>query len=234
MTEKTSQKAQGSKSRIGGASIAWVTLFGALIGVAALIPVFPYVGGGGFVPLATPLCAIAPLLLGPIGGIVSAIVGGIIGMFIAPAAYPMQLIDVICVAAVPALFVALVLENGRLWKVTVPLFAVVGLAGYLVPFYIPGKAGGFGAVPEPVYFLLAAYYWIPSTIIAVTPLGTRLIPKWVRSRNRVERYGGIFLGVLAAMLVWWMPFTRPWWYVSNFSAELGVATHIGYSRPSPL
>ncbi len=230
MAEKTSEKVSGGATgRIGGASIAWVTLFGALIGVAALVPIFPYVGGGGYVPLATPLCAIAPLLLGPIGGIVAAAIGGVIGMFIAPAAYPMQLVDVLCAAMIPAILVGLVIKGDRLWKLTVPLFVVIGLAGYLVPFYIPGAAAGFGKVPEPLYFLLGGYYWIPSAIIAASPLGTRLIPRWVRSQNRAERYGGIFLAVLISLLVWWMPFTRPWWYVSHFSSELAVATHIGYS-----
>ncbi|MDI7274664.1 MAG: hypothetical protein QME94_01660, partial [Anaerolineae bacterium] len=219
----------GAKGRIGGASIAWVTLFGALCGVTALVPIFPYVGGGGYVPLTTPLCAIAPLLLGPIGGVVAALIGGVIGMFLAPAANPMGLIDVALTAGYPALLVALVVKNARLWKFTAPFFVVNGIAGYLVPFYLPGAAGGFGRVPEPLYFLLAALYWIPSTIIVLSPLGTRLMPKWILSSNRAERYGGIFLAVLVSLFVWWLPWTRVYWYAFHFSAELGVATHIAYS-----
>jgi len=230
MEEKTTEKVSaGAKGRIGGASIAWVTLYGALCGVLGLVPIFPYIGGGGYVPLTTPFCAIAPFLLGPVGGIVAAIVGGVIGMFIAPAAYPMQLLDVLLNAVLPAALVALMLEDKRWWKITVPLFIVIGVAGWLVPFYVPGAAAGFGKVPEPLYFIMAALYWLPSTIIAATPLGTRLIPKWVHSEKRPERYGGIFLAVLAAMFVWWLPWTRPYWYLFNFSAELGVATHIAYS-----
>jgi len=230
MEEKTTEKVSaGARGRIGGASIAWVTLYGALCGVLGLVPIFPYVGGGGYVPLTTPFCAIAPFLLGPLGGIAAAIVGGVIGMFIAPAAYPLQLVDVILNAALPAALVALMLENKRWWKLTVPLFIIIGIAGWLVPFYVPGAAAGFGKVPEPLYFIMAALYWLPSTIIAATPLGTRLIPQWVRSEKRTERYGGIFLAVLAATFVWWLPWTRPYWYLFNFSAELGVATHVAYS-----
>jgi hypothetical protein len=179
MSEQQTEKVSGGRTggRIGGASIAWVTLFGALIGVLSLVPIFPYVGGGGYVPLATPFAAIAPLLLGPIGGIVSAIIGGVIGMFIAPAAYPLQVVDVIIGAAAPAILVALMIKDNRYWKITVPLFVVIGIVGWLVPFYVPGVAGGFGKVPEPLYFIICALYWIPSTIIAVTPLGTRLIPQ---------------------------------------------------------
>jgi len=88
-------KETSQSMRIGGASIAWITLYGALCGVTSLIPVFPYVGGGGYVPLQTMFSAIAPVLLGGVGGIVAATVGGIIGMFIAPAAFPLQLVDVI-------------------------------------------------------------------------------------------------------------------------------------------
>ncbi len=226
MSEKVSG---GARGRIGGASIAWVTLFGALCGVTALVPIFPYVGGGGYVPLTTPLCAIAPLLLGPIGGIVAAVIGGVIGMFLAPAANPMGLIDVALTAVYPALLVALVVKNARLWKYTAPFFVLNGIAGYLVPFYVPGAAGGFGRVPEPLYFLLAGLYWIPSTVIVLSPLGTRLIPKWVLSRNRAERYGGIFLAVLVSLFIWWLPWTRVYWYAFHFSAELGVATHVAYS-----
>jgi hypothetical protein len=230
MEEKTTEKVSaGATGRIGGASIAWVTLYGALCGVLGFVPIFPYVGGGGYVPLTTPFCAIAPLLLGPWGGIVAAIVGGVIGMFIAPAAYPLQVVDIFLNAAIPAILTALMIKDNKLWKITVPLFIVVGIVGWLVPFYVPGEAGGFGKVPEPLYFIMAALYWVPSTIIAATPLGTRLIPKWVVSKNRAERYGGVFLAILAATFIWWLPWTRPYWYLFNFSSELGVATHIGYS-----
>jgi hypothetical protein len=150
-------------------------------------------------------------------------------MFIASAAYPLQLVDVIIGAASPAILVALMIEGKRFWKVSVPLFIVIGIAGWLVPFYIPGAAGGFGRVPEPLYFILTALYWVPSTIIAASPLGRRLIPEWVRSNQRKQRYAGIFLAILAALLVWWIPWTRPYWYLFNFSSELGVATHLAYS-----
>jgi hypothetical protein len=55
MEEKTTEKVSaGARGRIGGASIAWVTLYGALCGVLGLVPIFPYVGGGGYLPLTTP------------------------------------------------------------------------------------------------------------------------------------------------------------------------------------
>lgn len=222
-------KESGVRARIGGASIAWVTLYGALCGVTALVPIFPYVGGGGYVPLATPFSAIAPLLLGSWGGIVAAIIGGLIGMFIAPAAFPLQLVDVIIGGAAPAIFVALAINNDRYWKITVPVFALVGLFGILFPYYVPGAAAGFGQPPQPLYLLLTAIYWLPPLIITATPLGIRYVPQWARQTDRVKRYIGIFLAMLAGMLIWWIPWTRPYWYVFNYSVDLGIATHIGYS-----
>jgi hypothetical protein len=94
---------------IFGTPIAWIAVYGALIGVTSLVPVLPYAGGGGFWPLATPLAGIAPLILGPVGGIVAAVVGGIIGMFIAPPAYPLGIIDAVSVVVLPAIFVGLAL-----------------------------------------------------------------------------------------------------------------------------
>jgi len=41
MEEKTTEKVRRTTSRIGGVSIAWVTLFGALCGVTGLVPIFP-------------------------------------------------------------------------------------------------------------------------------------------------------------------------------------------------
>src|SRR3989304_2473010 len=149
MEERQPVKVRSTTSQIGGVSIAWVTLFGALLGVTGLVPIFPYVGGGGYVPLTTPLAAIAPLLMGPVGGVVSALVGGVIGMFIAPAAYPLQVVDVFLNAVLPAPFVAPMIRADRYWKVNVPLFVVIGIAGWLVPFYIPGEAAGFRQGPGP-------------------------------------------------------------------------------------
>lgn len=229
MDEKTRHRASaGGTRQISATSITWVTLYGALCGVFGLVPIFPYVGGGEYVPLTTPLCAIAPLLLGPVGGVASSVLGGIIGLFVAPEAYPLHVVDIALNAALPALLTALVLKNSRLWKVNIPLFIAIGIAGWLVPFYLPGEAGGFGAVPEPLYFIMAAIYWVPSTTIVVTPLGRRLMPRWVRSDQRVERYGGVFLIVMAALFVWWLPWTRPYWYREGFSPALGVTTHLRY------
>jgi hypothetical protein len=229
MAQKTSEKVKVSGG-IAGASIAWMTLYGALCGVTALIPIFPYVGGGGYVPLQTVFSAIAPLLLGPVGGIISATVGGVIGMFIAPAAFPLQLVDVILTGALPALFVGLAANNDRWWKYSVLAAVLVGIFGTLFPFYVPGASAGFQQ-PENfiTYAILPAYYWLIPLLILITPLGRKMMPNWMHSTDRRQRYAGIFLAVLSGMLIWFMPWSLPYWYVFKYEVALGIATFVGYT-----
>ncbi len=226
MTEPIVKEAQ---KRVGGASVAWVTLFGALTGVTALVPIFPYVGGGGYVPLLVPFAAMAPLLLGPIGGITSSVIGGAIGMFLAPAAFPLGVLDVFVTAVVPAIYSALTVNNDRYWKINAAAMAVGGAVGLLVPYYIPGAAAGFERPTTIVYPALSAMYWLPSLLIVLSSLGRRLVPEWSRSNNARLRYLGILIVYLASLWVWWNPWTRPYWYLEKFPLALGIATCIGYS-----
>lgn len=218
-----------AQKRVGGASAAWITLFGALTGVTALVPIFPYVGGGGYVPLAVPFAAMAPLLLGPVGGVTAALIGGLIGMFLAPAGFPLGLVDVLVTAITPALFVALTVNNDKFWKWNLVLMAIAGAIGLLVPFYVPGPAAGFEKPANLVYPALSAIYWLPSLVIILTPLGRKYVPEWSRSGNRTLQYLGILIAYLAALWIWWNPWTRPYWYVFKYPLALGIATCIGYS-----
>jgi hypothetical protein len=221
--------------RIGGASIAWVTLYGALCGVTSLIPVFPYVGGGGYVPLQTMFSAIAPMLLGGVGGVVAATVGGIIGMFIAPAAFPLQLVDVVLTGLLPALAVWLMMDaNKRRW-LPVAWCIVVGIFGTLFPFYVPGTAAGF-AQPANfiVYFLMVAFYWLIPLIIVLTPLGSKMMPAWIRGQNRKYKYIGIGLTFITGLFTWFLPWSLPYWYVYTYEPSMGSATLLGYMWWVPL
>jgi hypothetical protein len=233
MEVRKSTTAQGM--RIGGASIAWITLYGALCGVTALIPIFPYVGGGGYVPLQNMFSAIAPILLGPVGGIVSATVGGIIGMFIAPGAFPLQLVDVILTGTLPAMVVALMVNAHQRWGLAVAWTILVGIIGTLFPFYVPGASAGFAQPPNAVvYFLLVAYYWAIPLIVLLTPLGRRLIPEWARSEDRQRKYIGLLLAFLLGLFTWFLPWSLPYWYVYEYTPAAGVATLIGYMWWVPL
>jgi hypothetical protein len=221
--------------RIGGASIAWITLYGALCGVTSLIPVFPYVGGGGYVPLQTMFSAIAPILLGGVGGIVAATVGGVIGMFIAPAAFPLQLVDVILTGTLPALVVMLMMNSHMRWLWAVIWCVVIGIFGTLFPFYVPGAAAGFATPANPVtYVLLVAYYWVIPLIILISPLGRKLVPEWIRGQDRKYKYIGLFITFICGLFTWFLPWSLPYWYVYAYAPAAGVATLIGYMWWVPL
>jgi len=228
-------KEKSQSMRIGGASIAWITLYGALCGVTSLIPVFPYVGGGGYVPLQTMFSAIAPILLGGVGGIVAATVGGIIGMFIAPAAFPLQLVDVFLTGTLPAFAVMVMMDaNKRLW-LALAWTILVGILGTVFPFYIPGGSAGFAAPANPVtYFLLVAYYWVIPLIIILLPMTRKNIPEWIRGQDRKFKYIGLAITYIIGLFTWFLPWSLPYWYVYQYEPSMGVATLIGYMWWVPL
>ncbi len=228
-------KETSQSMRIGGASIAWITLYGALCGVTSLIPVFPYVGGGGYVPLQTMFSAIAPILLGGVGGIVAATVGGIIGMFIAPAAFPLQLVDVFLTGTLPAFAVMVMMDaRTRLW-LALAWSILVGILGTLFPFYIPGSSAGFAAPANPVtYFLMVAYYWVIPLVIILLPLGRKNMPEWIRGQDRKFKYIGLGLTYLIGLFTWFLPWSLPYWYVYQYEPSMGVATLLGYMWWVPL
>jgi hypothetical protein len=221
--------------RIGGASIAWITLYGALCGVTSLIPVFPYVGGGGYVPLQTMFSAIAPILLGGVGGIVAATVGGENGMIISPAAFPLQLVDVVLTGTLPALVVMLMMNSHMRWLWAAIWCVVIGIFGTLFPFYVPGAAAGFATPANPVtYVLLVAYYWVIPLIILISPLGRKLVPEWIRGQDRKYKYIGLFITFICGLFTWFLPWSLPYWYVYAYAPAAGVATLIGYMWWVPL
>lgn len=216
------------------APAAWITLYGALTGVTALIPIFPYVGGGGYVPLLVPFAAMAPLLLGVKGGITAASIGGLIGMFLAPGAFPLGLLDVVITSISAALMTSLVLNADRLWKAAIGVITGVAIFSLLFPYYIPGAAVGFESPPQPWFWLLSSYYWLPSLLVVASPLGQRFIPAWRASPDRSQRYIAVFLVMVAGLLLWWNPWTRPYWYIFNYPVGLGMATLIGYTWWVPV
>jgi hypothetical protein len=231
-----SEVKDSSKSmRIGGASIAWITLYGALCGVTSLIPVFPYVGGGGYVPLQNMFSAIAPVLLGEVGGVVAATVGGVIGMFIAPAAFPLQLVDVFLTGTLPSFCVAIMINAHKRGGIALIWCVLVGIFGTLFPFWVPGASAGFAQPANPVvYLLLVAYYWAIPLIILLTPLGRRIIPEWARSDDRKYKYAGLGIGFILGLFTWFLPWSLPYWYVFQYEPSMGVATLIGYMWWVPL
>ena len=189
---------------IAGTPIAWVAVYGALVGVTSLVPILPYAGGGGFWPLATPLAAIAPLLLGPVGGIAAAIVGGIIGMFIAPPAFPLGIIDATLVVVLPAIFVGLALNMKKAKWIFLAWQIIMTASFFVALLFYPGVSGGWPPVSTSSFFVATLYYWLLPIVVLLSPLGTKYIYDWSRSTNARHRSIGVFVGSWMAMNAWYV------------------------------
>ena len=212
----------------GGANIAFIAVYGAINGALALVPIFPYFGGGGFVPLSVVFTAIGPLILGPVGGIIAAIIGGIIGMFVSPAMFPLGLLDVLLTGIMPAVFTALFVNTDKViaWILTVVALIVTGLMFIVFPYVWPTIPG------EPAtltFFATTLVFWLPWLIITLTPIGRKLIPEWCRGDDPKMQYLGVFLVILMGFMAFYYWWAAPYWYIFTYPMALATGTNIGYT-----
>ncbi|TFG04722.1 hypothetical protein EU538_12030 [Candidatus Thorarchaeota archaeon] len=212
----------------GGASIAFIAVYGAINGALALVPIFPYVGGGGFLPLCVVFEAIGPLILGPIGGILAAVIGGVIGMFISPATYPLGPVDVLLTGILPALYVALIInaDDNRYYILSLIAMIVTSVYGIIWPYIWPGVAGEVWSIE---FMLAGLIFWLPWLIIELTPIGKSKIPEWARMEDPKTRYLGVLLAVLMGLEFWFIPWGNVYWYIFDYSVALAIGTFIAYS-----
>jgi len=217
-----------------GASVAWIAVYAALLGAVSLIPLFPYPGGGGYLPLSVPMEAIAPLILGPWAGIIAAFIGGVIGMLLSPGAFPLGLLDVTLTGTLPAVFVAFTINGDKFWKPFAPLLALNGIAYYLFPFNIPGPSAGFTS-PDLLFYLVHAWFWVPWLILYISPLGRSKIPIWARGKDRKRKFAGIYLGLLIGIMGWYLIWSWPYWYILNLQYDFATtASLFGWSWALPV
>lgn len=208
------------------APVSWIALYSALLGATSIIPIFPYVGGGGYWPLSLPLAAIAPFILGLPAATLSAFIGGLIGWVLSPAAYPLGIVDVILTGTMPAIAVGLTMNANKMryYAILIPLYISQVVTINLVPYYIPGPAGGFDEAPQPLYFLLFLPTWLPWLVILLTPIGFRTLPKLIREGVGAKRFVAMYFTILIGMFLWWMPWEYPYWYVYKYPVTLTIAT----------
>jgi len=214
------------RSYIMGTPIAWIAAMGALVGVTSFVPLLPYPGGGGYWPLAVVLAIVAPLILGPIPGIISAFVGGVIGMFIAPGAYPLGIFDAFQVATIPAIMAGLALNTGP--KKYLALFAAVFVLttlSFLVVLFvypcIPCTTGGWAPINPVDYFLVILYYWVLPGVVLLSPIGTKYVFNWARSSDMKQRFVGLFIGLWMAMNIFYLsPTFWTFWIIFEYPAAL--------------
>jgi hypothetical protein len=170
-----------SSSSIYDAPLSWVALFGALLAVGSLVPIIVYPGGGGYSSLSnTVLFVLAGFVLGPWAGLVAGLIGGAIGLFIAPAAFPLGLVDVVLVAGLQSML------GGLLAKKYKRLLAVWWVLNILIiwiyPYRWPGSAQGFETPAGGAY--IVSYWWVFLGLVLwlvwlFTPLG-----QWVNKGQR--------------------------------------------------
>jgi hypothetical protein len=223
----------------GGASIAFIAVYGAINGALALVPIFPYFGGGGFVPLSVVFTAIGPFILGPIGGVIAAIIGGIIGMFVSPAMFPLGLLDVVLTGILPAVFTALFVNTNKTigWILSIVALILTGVAFIIFPYVWPTAFIIFpyvwptipGETADVVFFATTVLFWLPWLILMFLPIGRKWIPEWCRGDDPKKQYLGVFLVVLMGFMTFYYWWAAPYWYVFTYPIALATTTNIGYT-----
>ena len=198
-----------------GAPISWIALFGALMGALSIVPMIFYPFGGGFASAGMIIFGpMAGLILGPWAGAIAGIIGGLIGMFISPGSYPLGFIDVMLSGTFLPIFWGLAKPHFR--KFYVP-WVLIWIAYYLlVPYYIPGEAGGFGAVRQPMYIL--SFIWGPLGLIFVLLMQGKLL-KWMHEESLVKRLLGYILYMVGPTSAWLLPWIGVYFLALNYPPE---------------
>jgi hypothetical protein len=169
---------QAGLATLSKAPISWVALFAAICGVTSLIPFYIYITGGGYISMGSGLfMPLAGQLLGPWAGGIASFTGGLIGMFLAPGAFPLGLIDVILSAAIIGLSAGLM---ARRWKWVFLGWWILNLSlvGFF-PYLWPGQLANLARPNEPTYTLSWWYVVLAFVVwIVLGPLTTDLLHRW--------------------------------------------------------
>ncbi|MFC2031688.1 hypothetical protein ACFLWA_13290 [Chloroflexota bacterium] len=228
--EEETQEREFSRSPMSsilGAPLSWVALFGAICAVGSLIPILPYAGGGGYASLSTIiLFPLTGLMLGPWAGFVAGLIGGAIGLFIAPGAFPMGPLDVVFAGAMVALVVGLL---ARRWRWIMLAWWVFGILLVIIfPYRFPGQAQGFAPPPVPAYILSYWFVWLGLLVWIVwafTPLGS-----WIhRGRPVVKQIIGFLLAAYVGITAHYPIYTQPYVYVLKWPPELTITQNLASS-----
>jgi hypothetical protein len=208
-------------SSILGAPLSWVALFGALTGVGSFIPVLIYTSGGGYASLSQiVLFPVTGMLLGPWAGFVAGMIGGLIGLFIAPGAFPMGPVDVVLSAAIPTMIAGFLARRWR-WIMLVWWGLSLALA-YVFPYRWPGQGQGFAPPPEPAYLLSYGYVAVGSIvwlIWAFTPVGQWVYPGRPASAQVAGFLMAAWIAATAHRPIWQQPYA----YALKWPPEMTLA-----------
>ena len=200
---------------IFGAPISWIALFGALMGALSIVPMIFYPFGGGYASAGMIIFGpMAGLVLGPWAGAVAGCIGGLIGMFISPGSYPLGLIDVILSGTLLPIFWGLAKPHYR--KIYIPWVVLWIVYYFLIPFYIPGTAGGFGAVRQPMYTL--SFIWGPLGLIFLLVMQKTLL-KWMKAPGFTKQLFGYILYMVGPCSAWLLPWIGVYFLALHYPPE---------------
>ncbi|MHA1713213.1 MAG: hypothetical protein ACTSW4_04105 [Candidatus Ranarchaeia archaeon] len=198
-----------------GAPVSWVAIFGAILGASSIIPVVVFIGGETAM-LSLALSTSVGLILGPFGGFAAGLIGGIIGMFLAPTAYwagPLNIFEMPLICLIAGLIA------NRKWIPVLLLQVGTIVLWTLVPWFIPGAPWD-----NPLLFLTPWYVYVGIifniALVAIYPL----LPNWLNSKNPAKIAPALFITTWMARevphFILWVPFNL--WY--SYPAELNMVT----------
>lgn len=194
-------------------------MYAAVIAATSLIPTLPYPTGGGILPLAVALVIVAPLILGRRSGILAAALGGILGSFVSPAAYPFGVVDAFFIAIFPALCAALVLfARTKLARYVVSgVFALSGVFAEVVPYVFPGRLGAVSSW----YAATVAVFFVPWFLLFLSPFGARVLDSLRREDVRAG-VPFVFLGFLSSLMLWSLWQISLWALAASFPPSVTI------------
>lgn len=211
-----------SASGIFGAPISWVAMVGALMGALSIVPFLFYPVGGGYTSLGMGIFGpMGGVLLGPWAGAIAGTIGGIIGMFISPGAYMFGFVDVALSGAFLCIAWGLMMPKFR--KVTLIVYPAVLLLGILVPYHIPGEAGGFIG-EEPAWILSYTGAWIG--LFMYVFFAKRIWKMMASAKKTVSFIGYLLLNYIATWL-WMMPWMYVAYLIARFQFDMAIVNNWG-------
>jgi len=194
------------KAVLFGAPIAAIALFAALVGFTAMIPISFYTTGGGFTSLGMAAFApVAGMVLGPYAGFIACYVGGIIGMFLSPGAYPLGLIDAYLSGACLGLSwgFASCMDKRECKMIYIPWVLGQDAIALIVPFIWPGPPyyspmTEFMGMPGIVVHFVRRYMsWIFLAVFLIFGVTGKAV-EWCRSEDKKKLIlGFLFLNIYA-------------------------------------
>jgi hypothetical protein len=211
-----------SASGIFGAPISWVAMVGALMGALSIVPFLFYPVGGGFTSLGMGIFGpMGGVLLGPWAGAVAGTIGGLIGMFISPGAYMFGFVDVALSGAFLCIGWGLMMPRYR--KITLVVFPIVMILGWIIPYHWPGPGAGFVGT-EPAYFFSYTGGWIA---LLMYIFFAKQIWKLMASTKGWMSFVGYLLINYIATWFWMSPWMYVAYLIARFPFDVAVVNNWG-------